>query len=867
MLEQKRRFIVLAFVMVILVGAISMLSTWILYQTALDEQKKRLYELVQSQASLALEVGYLSDELNLAREGEIDREMALNRLARAHKRFQIESKSGEFTVGSHRGSNIVFLIVNGQRVPASSPFSTIPLTSPLATPIKQALFGKSGTLIGKDYKGKEVLAAYTPLFLQRKVLGIVAKIDLEEIRAPFFRANFIISGMGLVFTLIGLTFFFKISEPILQDIRLSEKNYRDLVEGSNSLILRIDHKGIITFANLFSRDFLACSNKELTGLNAGPILACNTEIQADFTSIDEALNYFGEGNGPHEISVIREDGQKSWVSWTVKKIVNKEGSTSELLCIGNDITAKFLANEARKEIEERFQGIAKASPVGIIITDLEGNQLYANERMHELTGMDTTETAGQGWFRRIHPDNRASLQSNWYSGRAITTDRMEFRIFDKDNNEIWVFGQIVDLKSSTGDKVGYVATLTDITQIKEAEVEHKRLTAAIDQAAESIMITDLDGIITYVNPGFERITGYSRKEIIGQNPRVLSSGEHDTDFYKDLWETITTGRIWSGRFINQQKDGQRYTQETTIGPIRDENDVTFSYVCVGRDISDQLIVEAQLRQAQKLESIGELAAGIAHEINTPTQYVSTNTQFLEESFATLMGMLERSNQLVKGVQSKQTHDELLLLADIAIDEKELKYLSEDVPVAIAESETGLKRIAEIVQSVKQLAHPGEISKNYHSLNDIIKNAVTVSSNEWKYVAGIDLDLEKNLPEIHCLKGEVGQVVLNLIINSAHAIEAKIGTNSEEKGRITIQTYQDGEWGIFKVTDTGSGMPKEVVERAFDPFFTTKEVGKGTGQGLAITHNVIVNMHGGSIDVETEEGAGTTFIIALPFKEA
>jgi len=183
-----------------------------------------------------------------------------------------------------------------------------------------------------------------------------------------------------------------------------------------------------------------------------------------------------------------------------------------------------------------------------------------------------------------------------------------------------------------------------------------------------------------------------------------------------------------------------------------------------------------------------------------------------------------------------------------------------------ESQTGLKRIAEIVQSVKQLAHPGEITKSFHSLNEIVTNAATVSSNEWKYTTDINFDFDENLPEVYCLKSEIGQVALNLIINGAHAIEAKIGSNTKEKGLMTISTNSIGDYAVLKVTDSGTGMSQHVVERAFDPFYTTKEVGKGTGQGLAITHNVVVNMHGGSVEVETEEGKGATFIIKLPFKE-
>lgn len=346
---------------------------------------------------------------------------------------------------------------------------------------------------------------------------------------------------------------------------------------------------------------------------------------------------------------------------------------------------------------------------------------------------------------------------------------------------------------------------------------------------------------------------------------MWGSGEHGKEFYQELWNTIANGKVWTGRIVNLRKNGQRYTEEASIGPVRDGQGNIISYVCVAKDISERLIVEAQLRQSQKLESIGELAAGIAHEINTPTQYVLSNSQFLEEAFGTLVKMLDSCKGLITAIQGKSDRDTLLELAEHALEEKELEYLSEDIPNAFRESEEGLRRISEIVQSIKQLAHPGESQKSLHDLNEIITNAVTVTTNEWKYVAEIKTDLSESLPGVYCLKGEMGQVLLNLIVNGAHAIEEKIESNPEQKGTITIRTYEEDDNIVLVVADNGKGMPKTVKERAFDPFFTTKEVGKGTGQGLAIAHNVVVNMHCGEINVESEEGVGSTFIIKLPVK--
>jgi PAS domain S-box-containing protein len=261
-------------------------------------------------------------------------------------------------------------------------------------------------------------------------------------------------------------------------------------------------------------------------------------------------------------------------------------------------------------------------------------------------------------------------------------------------------------------------------------------------------------------------------------------------------------------------------------------------------------LEDNLRQAQKLEAIGQLAAGIAHEINTPTQYVGDNLRFLKESFGELDSMLA---QLVKvgGAPAGK------LLADADFD-----YLKEEIPRALNQSLEGVDRVAKIVRAMKEFSHPAR-EKTATDLNRAIQSTITVASNEWKYVAEIEMDLDPNLPSVHCSPAEFNQVVLNMVVNAAHAIGDVVGDGGKGKGKIKVKTRPDGEWAVIEISDSGCGMPPHIQQRIFDPFFTTKEVGKGTGQGLAIAHNVIVDKHAGIIKVVSSPGAGTTFIIRLP----
>ena len=276
------------------------------------------------------------------------------------------------------------------------------------------------------------------------------------------------------------------------------------------------------------------------------------------------------------------------------------------------------------------------------------------------------------------------------------------------------------------------------------------------------------------------------------------------------------------------------------------------------------LTQAQLLQANKLESVGQLAAGIAHEINTPTQYIGSNIDFLGDSFGGMQRLLhELSRQLGQGEGKAELNRSILsgLLAEI-----DWEYLEEEIPTAIKQSKEGIKRISTIVQAMKEFSHPSSKEKVKNDLNKLIETTVVVTSNEWKYVADVQTDLDPSLPLVSCLADELGQVFLNILVNAVHAIESKIRTEgSKDRGLILISTRHSEETVEVRISDSGSGIPEEIIGRIFDPFFTTKTVGKGTGQGLAIVHDVITKKHGGTIRVESTPGQGATFIIGLPIE--
>lgn len=276
-------------------------------------------------------------------------------------------------------------------------------------------------------------------------------------------------------------------------------------------------------------------------------------------------------------------------------------------------------------------------------------------------------------------------------------------------------------------------------------------------------------------------------------------------------------------------------------------------------------LEDKLNQTRRLESIGQLAAGIAHEINTPIQYIGDNIQFLKDSFKDIELLLQGYSILLKEAKADSISESTISDIENIKGDTDSDYIIEEIPKAIDQSLEGVRHVSKIVTGMKQFCHPGIEEKIETDLNTSIKNIITVARNEWKYVADIVTDFDPTLPPVPCIQGEISQVILNLIINAAHAIKDVVAQRAGEKGSIRVSTSYDDSWAEVRISDSGTGIPETVRSRIFDPFFTTKEVGKGTGQGLAISHAVVVKTHGGSLDFETEIGKGTTMIVRLPLR--
>lgn len=298
-----------------------------------------------------------------------------------------------------------------------------------------------------------------------------------------------------------------------------------------------------------------------------------------------------------------------------------------------------------------------------------------------------------------------------------------------------------------------------------------------------------------------------------------------------------------------------------ILPIIGDQKDSLGYLILAQDLTERKVIEQQLSHAQRMESIGQLASGVAHEINTPTQYTGDNLSFLNDAFFDLCRLLEAYENLKKACFQQQPQSDVLKTIERMEREIELSYLRKEIPDAVLQAKEGVTKIAHIVKAMKEFSLHGSAEKRLFDLNRAIHNTITVSRNEWKYVAEIVTNLDPELPAVCCFPGDLSQAILCILVNAAEAIRETVAKG--DKGRITVSSRRMHKQVEIRISDNGGGIPAEIRSCIFDPFFSTKEVGKGVGQGLWIAHSTIVEKHGGSIHFETEEGKGTTFIICLP----
>lgn len=408
-----------------------------------------------------------------------------------------------------------------------------------------------------------------------------------------------------------------------------------------------------------------------------------------------------------------------------------------------------------------------------------------------------------------------------------------------------------------------------VQRLDQLRQTQRLLSATLDALPVYIAILDGDGRIVLTNQPWAEAT---------RSVNPFMAGAEVGDDYRARCQAVGPGELRgsAGQILavlagHQETARLDYDLELdqrrqwfTVLATRFVTQETPRVVLMHQNVTERRLMEIQLQQAQKLESIGQLAAGIAHEINTPTQFIGDNTIFLRGAFQELWRLIHPLRRQLEGSGKGACPPELVHAAQEALDQADLDFLEVEIPKAISQSMEGIRRVSSIVSAMKDFSHPGGSSRTPTDLNRAIESTSLVCQNEWRYVAELELDLDPQLGPVPCFPDQFNQVILNLILNAAHAIADAPQAARGGKGLIKITTRSLPGCAQISVADSGTGIAEAIRSRIFDPFFTTKPVGRGTGQGLAIAHAVIVDRHGGSIDLESTVGLGATFILRLPF---
>jgi PAS domain S-box-containing protein len=396
--------------------------------------------------------------------------------------------------------------------------------------------------------------------------------------------------------------------------------------------------------------------------------------------------------------------------------------------------------------------------------------------------------------------------------------------------------------------------------------ERDNLERIVQVAPTGMAVLTAEGIVRNINYALEQMLGYDRSEVINR-PAWDFLAPQDREITKARLQALATGQRLNPptrRLHLVSKSGKEVLANLGAAPITDESAAPSTFVVVIEDITEKERLEIERHHAQKMESVGRLASGIAHEINTPIQFVGDNVNFLSSAFDDLVQLCDVYHERLHRPDGSLSPADREALCQ-AEEQADLEYLREHVHKAIASTLDGAARVSRIVKSMKSFAHPGTSERQDADINGALCDTLTVATNELKYVAVVETELG-DIPPVPCFLNDLSQVFLNLFINAAHAIADVVG-QSGTRGTIRVRTYKDGGDVVIAISDTGSGIPAAIRHRIFEPFFTTKEVGRGTGQGLALARSVVVDQHGGSILFDTKEGKGTTFFIRIPLVPA
>ncbi len=611
-----------------------------------------------------------------------------------------------------------------------------------------------------------------------------------------------------------------------RELRVSEEKYRSLVDESPDLRYRLDLEGKVVYASQSMYKLFGYTADEALGMDVTDAYV-NPEDRKRFLAKLEKYGYVNN----FTTQLKRKDGSIWWAASSAQFYKDHDENILGIDGVTSDITEQKEAEKVVRRSEEQWHRTFNSFPDIVTLQDIDLRIVKANETACSTLDLPIDAIIGHHCYELFHGSGDPCQDCPILETKTSFTPYSREIVHEKLDKTFLVSAAPVMNEEGNLEYIAHVAK--DITEVKAAEQDRIRLATAIEQASETIVITDIGGHIQYVNPAFTNLTGYSAEEALGQNPRIVQSGEHDQGFYIEMWATLLRGDTWYGHLTNMKKDGSFFEEEATISPVKDTKGRISNFVAVKRDVSRERLLENQLRQSVKMEAVGTMASGIAHDFNNILAAILGYAEFIQRDV------------------SKESR----------------------VGKNIAEILTAGKRAAELVRQILIFSRQQASDKQALLPNLIVNEALNMLRATLPATVTIEDDIDPDCRAILANPTAIHQIVVNLCTNGFQAMAAQKGILQVwlKQQQLTVEDIPAGEkiaagdFVVLTVTDSGCGMDQATMGRIFEPYFSTKEVGRGTGLGLAVIHGLTKD-YGGFVQVKSKVNQGSSFSVYFPVTE-
>jgi PAS domain S-box-containing protein len=748
----------------------------------------------------------------------------------------VPTRSGETLLLQREGNSLIYFSpLRGATLPHGFFHRPLPVSTSEAGREVRSLSGERF-----DYRGVRVLSAALRIPLTDWIL--VRKVDREEALKDFFARARLEAVVGacivLVFAYLLVAYRHKMLALALEDRVAHQEAILALQAFAQDMVDNVPVGLLILSPDL---NVLSANRTFLEGFHVRPEKVIGQPLAEVISAKGpprRVAGGTGPGSGPYdvllEMAVSGGIGTRP-ARLTLTEISDGQGKGRLLLTV-EDQTESGRLREARQASERRLRDLVQSIDAIVWEAEAKTNQFtFVSRRAEQILGYPVEEWLAQPdfWVAHLHPHDREKTLAARLKAMAEGRDHsLEYRVLAADGRQVWLHDTTHLVKDAEGRPIQLRGVAIDSTKEKQAQAERTLLMTAIEQSAEGIVITDAQGTIQYVNPAFSSVSGYSRAETLGKNPRILKSGKQDDAYYSKLWTTILGGAIWQDEITNRRSDGGLYTEHMTITPVRDARGEITHFIAIKAEVTERKRLEQQLRQAQKMEAVGRLAGGVAHDFNNMLTIISGYSGLLLEHPSTV---------------------------------EPLRGYADEIRNASG-------RAASLTRQLLAFSRQQVLAPRVLELNAVVANIEKML----KRLIGEDIELVtvlgENLWPIKADPGQLEQVLLNLAVNARDAMPSggvlSVATANVEMDSVAAQALfplKPGPYVLMTFSDTGIGMDAQTQAHIFEPFFTTKETGKGTGLGLAMVYG-IVKQSGGYIWVYSEVGKGATFKIYLPRSE-